>query len=247
MKPKSPKTAARHFGDMRTLYSSYFKYMGDEDMPNPFRNLNFKDRRGKGTRATPSFTNEWVRNHIVATGAFDGLTDEIFFVPLMIVETDCRPGEIINLRTADIRIDAKVPYLIIPDREDREVKTATSVRKIPLVGISLEAVRRAPNGFPKYHDKSNAFSAAANAAYRGNGLFPTDDHVIYSFRHAFEDRMKEAHIDFELRCLLMGNKIDRPDYGTGGSLEYRRKELLRIAHPVPADFFAVFDAARAAG
>lgn len=246
VKPMSPKTAARHFGDMRVLYNAYFKYMGDEDRPNPFRNLNFKDKRNKDTRKTPSFTNEWVRKTILVPGVFEDLTPEIVLAPLMIVETGCRPGEIINLRPQDIVLDAKIPHLIIPDREDREVKTATSVRKIPLVGVSLEAARRAPNGFTKYHDKSNAFSAAANAAYRRRGLFPTDHHVIYSFRHSFEDRMKEAGIDFELRCMLMGHKIDRPEYGTGGSLEYRRRELLKIAHPVPKNLFVAFDAAHGA-
>ena len=246
IKPKSPKTAARHFGDVRTLYTEYFKYMGEEDRPNPFRNLGFKDRRNKGTRKTPAFADAWVREKILVPGWFEDLEDETFLVPLMIVETGCRPGEIINLRTEDIRLDAKIPHLSIPDREDREVKTGTSVRKIPLVGVSLEAAKRAPNGFPKYHDKTNAFSAAANAAFRRNGRFPTDAHVIYSFRHSFEDRMKEAHVDYELRLLLMGHKNQRPEYGTGGSLEYQRGELMKIAHPLPDALFAAFDASRAA-
>jgi hypothetical protein len=30
---------------MRLLYSAYFKYIGEEDRPNPFRNLAFKDRQ----------------------------------------------------------------------------------------------------------------------------------------------------------------------------------------------------------
>lgn len=245
-KPKSPKTAARHFGDMRNLYTEYFKYMGEEDRPNPFRNLGFKDRRANGRRKVASFEDKWVREKILVPGWFEDLTDEIFLVPMIILETGCRPGEVINLRPEDIRIDAKIPHLVIPDRDDREVKTETSVRRIPLVGVSLEAARRASDGFPKYHDKSNGFSAAANAAFRRKKLFPTQDHVIYSFRHSFEDRMKEAGIDYELRLLLMGHKNERPEYGTGGSLEYQRKELLKIAHPVPKGFFAAFDVSREA-
>ena len=58
--------------------------------------------------------------------------------------------------------------------------------------------------------------------------------------------MQEANIDYGLRCLLMGHKVDRPKYGDGGGLEYRRDELLRIAHPIPEGFFASFDAAPAA-
>ena len=57
--------------------------------------------------------------------------------------------------------------------------------------------------------------------------------------------MKEAGIDFELRCLLMGHDNKRPEYGTGGSLEYRRTELMKIAHPFPRALFEAFDAERA--
>ena len=238
-KPMSPKTAARHFGDMRNLYTEYFKYLGDEARQNPFRNLNFKTRRGKKTRAHPPFSDEWVRDRILVPGALKGLSEEIILSTLMIVETGCRPSEIINLRPEDIVLDHDVPHLVIADRDDREVKTETSVRIIPLVGVSLEAAKRAKGGFPKYHDKSNSFSAAANAAFRRRGLFPTSKHVIYSFRHSFEDRMKEAYIDFELRTLLMGHSNERPDYGTGGSLEYRRDELLKIAHQFSDDLLSV--------
>ena len=42
--------------------------------------------------------------------------------------------------------------------------------------------------------------------------------------------MQEANTDKGLRCLLKGHKTTRPVYGDGGSLEYRRDELLKIAH-----------------
>jgi hypothetical protein len=45
--------------------------------------------------------------------------------------------------------------------------------------------------------------------------------------------MLEAGIDYGLRCTLMGHKNDRPEYGDGGSLNFRRDELLKVAHPVP--------------
>jgi hypothetical protein len=64
--------------------------------------------------------------------------------------------------------------------------------------------------------------------FKQNGLLETPDHKIYSIRHAFEDRMLEAGLDYGLRCILMGHKNDRPSYGKGGSMEYRRDELLKI-------------------
>ncbi|KCZ54671.1 hypothetical protein HY29_14055 [Hyphomonas beringensis] len=97
-KPKQPKTADRHFGDIRRLYTDYFKYVGDETRLNPFRNLTFKDRRNRGTRKYPPFADKWVREKLLVPGWYERLTDEMFLAPLMIIETGCRPGEIINLR-----------------------------------------------------------------------------------------------------------------------------------------------------
>ena len=94
-------------------------------------------------------------------------------------------------------------------------------------------MRACPEGFPHYRDRGELVSANLLKAFRHRGLFPTTDYVIYSFRHAFEKRMLEAGIDYGLRCTLMGHKTDRPAYGDGGSMAYRRDELEKIAHPVP--------------
>ena len=96
-------------------------------------------------------------------------------------------------------------------------------------------MKRAPNGFPHYRDKSALLSNSLMKAFRARGLLPTDAHRIYSFRHAFEKRMLEAGLDYGLRCTLMGHKNNRPQYGDGGSMEYRRGELLKIVHPVNAE------------
>lgn len=228
---------------MRKLYSDYYLHMGEEDRPNPFRRLYIREKKKP---PQPAFEDKWVRNKILTPGALNGITEDIVYPILMIIETGCRPSEIINLRPEDIVLDHPVPHIRIAEQEDRETKTDDSIRGMPLVGISLEAARRAPNGFSHYHDRSSAFSAAAGAAFRRRKLFPTEDHVIYSFRHAFEKRMQEANIDYGLRCLLMGHKVDRPKYGDGGGLEYRRDELLKIAHPAPEGFFESYTAALAA-
>ncbi len=75
-------------------------------------------------------------------------------------------------------------------------------------------------------------SSALNKFFRENELFPTPNHKIYSFRHSFEDRLKEAGVDDELRRLLMGHAIDRRKYGSGGSLEWRRTELKKSNWPL---------------
>lgn len=44
--------------------------------------------------------------------------------------------------------------------------------------------------------------------------------------------MLEADLDYGLRCLLMGHHDKRPKYGDGGSLQFRREQLMKIVHPI---------------
>ena len=41
--------------------------------------------------------------------------------------------------------------------------------------------------------------------------------------------MKEAGIGDDLRRILLGHRIDREEYGIGGSLEWRHDELSKVA------------------
>lgn len=88
-----------------------------------------------------------------------------------------------------------------------------------------------PNGFPRYFDKETSLSAILMKALRSRNLHPTANYKVYSIRHSFEKRMLEGSLDYGLRCKLMGHKNDRPEYGDGGLLDYRRGEMLKIAFP----------------
>lgn len=236
-KALSTKTANRDLGNMRKLYGEYFKYIGEEDRPNPFRNLSFKDKKSADV---PPFEDQWVREKILVPGVLKGLRGDADLILYALIETGCRPGEIANLLAEDINLDGDAPYISIRPKRDREIKTASSIREIPLVGVSLEAMRRAPNGFPHYRDKPDLLSANLMTAMKSRNLFPTPDHKVYSFRHSFEKRMQEAELDYGFRCMIMGHRNSRPAYGDGGSMAYRRDQLLKIAHPVSDELKSFF-------
>ena len=233
-KPLQANTANRDLGNLRKLVREYFKYIGEESRQNPFRNLSFKETV---KAEVPPFENEWVRSKILVPGALDGIKDQARLIVYALIETGCRPSELANLREEDIFLDTEAPYISIRPRRGREIKTASSIREIPLVGVSLEAMKRAPKGFPHYRDRNDLLSQSLMSTFRKRGLLPSDKHVIYSFRHSFEKRMLEAGLDYGLRCLLMGHATNRPAYGDGGSMTYRRDQLLKIAHPVPDGLF----------
>lgn len=228
---RSQNSAKRDMGNMRTLYREYFRHVGQADRPNPFRDLSYK---GGQSEKPPPFESSWIRDEILKPGALDGLNEAARGIIFALIETGCRPSEICNLPPECIVLDADVPHIVITQRMGREVKSDPSNRDIPLVGVSLAAFRRWPDGFShRYGDKENGFSATAMKFFRANGLFPTDKHVIYSFRHAFETRAMEAGIDSELRMRLMGHSIGRPDYGDGGSLKFRQGEIRKLALEYP--------------
>ncbi|WP_245272098.1 hypothetical protein [Mesorhizobium sp. LSJC285A00] len=105
------------------------------------------------------------------------------------------------------------------------------MRKIPLVGVALEVFKKYSKGFPRYKDREASLSALLNKHFKSHGLFPTEDHTVYSLRHSFEDRMKNGRLDEELRRMLMGHTIDRPKYGEGGDMKMWQEELMKIVLP----------------
>lgn len=234
-KPLSANSANRDIGNMRKLYREYWEFEGEEDRENPFRKLSF----GKhGIKDIPHFEDEWVRARLLNPEVLKGINPQAVNLLYAMIETGCRPSELANLQPENIVLSHEVPHIRIRPGENRQLKSSSSIRDIPLVGISLAAFERSPKGFPHYKDKGNLLSASLMKAFKTRGLFPTPDHRIYSFRHSFEKRMLEGGLDYGLRCLLMGHKNNRPSYGDGGSMVYRRDELLKIVHPLPAGFLS---------
>ncbi|MEQ8657447.1 MAG: hypothetical protein RIC24_09085 [Hyphomicrobiales bacterium] len=111
-----------------------------------------------------------------------------------------------------------MPHISI-EPEGRQLKSHYARRVIPLTGVSLEAIKRYPEGFPRYRNRAT-LSAAVNKFLRANGLLETPRHSMYSLRHAFEDRMLAAGIDDRIRRDLFGHLLDRVRYGKGASLEH---------------------------
>ena len=235
--PMHPSSGNRELGELRKLYREYFSFEhNDKERLNPFLALGFPE---DGSDPRPPFPIPWIETKFLTAGPLAGLNPEARGVLLAMIETGCRPSEICNLTPSAIVLDAEVPHISVRPRRanDRknlevrqfgphEVKSAASVRTIPLVGIALEVFKRFPEGFPRYMDKTSTASQTINSYLEENGLLPTQDHTLYGLRHTFEDRMKRANIDYEVRMGLFGHTVSRPSYGSGGGLPWQR-DLLR--------------------
>lgn len=228
----SGNTANRDIGNMRKIYRLHFKRLGDEARDNPFRNMVIPERKSD-KKKIPAFEAEFIERKMLVADAWGGLNVQAFLIVMAMIETGCRPSEICNLVASRIRLDAEVPYIKIDYDSARAIKNEASVREIPLVGVSLAAMAQAPDGFARYRDREDLLSAVLMKHFRRKSLLPSENHRIYSLRHSFEKRMLEAGIDYGLRCTLMGHSNDRPEYGDGGSLAFRRDKLEQIAFAVP--------------
>lgn len=175
----------------------------------------------------PPFSTDWIKGKMLAPDALSGLNTEARCILLGMINTGYRPSEGAALLPMHIQLDGDVPYILIRP-EGRQLKTRDSKRTIPLTGVSLEAMRECRNGFPRYRDKPG-LSATINKFLRENKLMESDDHVLYSLRHAFEDRLLATGVDERIRRDLMGHALDRERYGAGASLEMAHEILQRIA------------------
>ncbi len=189
----------------------------------PLSGLSFRgDEKGR----RPAFSAEWLRDKLLAPGALKGLNLEARCLLLGMVNTGYRPSEAAGLLPAHVRLDVDVPHISI-EAEGRQLKTSTSRRVIPLVGVSLEAFRECPEGFPRYRSGAGA-SNLINKFLRANGLAETPAHTIYSLRHSFEDRLLDADVDERIRRDLMGHSLNRQRYGEGASLTKLFETVLKV-------------------
>ena len=219
--PNSANKDLIHLGDVLKTVNT-MKRLG---LTLPLGELSFREGE---TRTRPPFSPEWIRNRLLAPGSLSGLNDDARGLLLGMVNTGYRPSEGAGLTAKTIRLGAAVPHIAI-EPEGRQLKSAYARRVIPLTGVSLEAFKAFPDGFPRYRESSAGLSATVNKYLKANGLLETPAHSFYSLRHAFEDRMLAAGIDDRIRRDLFGHRLDRERYGKGASLDHVARLVGEIA------------------
>jgi integrase len=161
-----------HFGDVLKTINR----MKRLNLVLPLAGLNFKQGEA-GKR--PPFSADWIKDKILAPGALDGLNDEARAILLAMVNTGARPSELAALTPECIRLDHAVPHISI-EAVRRQLKSKNAKRVIPLVGVSLEAVRGFPDGFGS--PARSACPVASLRTYFGSSI-PRDHPALRLFRN----------------------------------------------------------------
>lgn len=210
--PNSANKDLIHLGDVLKTVNR-MKRLG---LVLPLSDLSFKEGEAK---QRPPFSDGWIRDRLLVPGALHGLNDEARDILLAMVNTGARPSELAGLAADQIRLDDTVPHISIEPGK-RQLKSKNARRVIPLVGVSLDAMRRHPAGFPRYAGTSAGLSATVNKYLRAHGLLETPGHSFYGLRHSFEDRQLAAGVDERVRRDLMGHSLNRERYGKGAALDH---------------------------
>ena len=164
------------------------------------------------------------------------IDDDMRWLIALISDTGMRLAEGAGLLEEDlVGLDTGQPYVLITKHPWRNLKTASSGRKIPLVGEALWAAKRmseADNGsdfaFPRYNRRSITTANSASAALNKwlKHYVPVGC-TMHSFRHSMRDRLRAVQCPSDITDQIGGWTTDGvgQGYGSGYPMSVLREWL----------------------
>jgi len=140
----------------------------------------------------------------------------------IIFDSGMRLSEAAGLMIDDLKLEEDIPYIDLKPHPHRRVKTASSERNIPLVGMSLWAeklLKQHSTGlycFPRYTNAERCNSNSASATI--NKWIKTDggsSDVIHGLRHSFRDRLRAVEAPTDMIDQLGGWALKSVAQGYG--------------------------------
>lgn len=184
----------------------------------------------RGTR--PPFETDWLLEKLLLKENFRDIDAQAMWALFAFAETGAGLAEQTSLMPEDIRLDTDIPHIDIKRRAGKSSKTAFRPRQIPLVGFALDAFKACPQGFTDYIDNPDYLANILGGHLREKGLFPSEEHTLYSLRHSFQDRLIDADVPERVQAELMGHSVrvalGRERYGKGPTLAKKLEWMQKI-------------------
>ncbi|AEK54393.1 MULTISPECIES: site-specific integrase [Brucella] len=234
-----PITVKRYLCDVSAMVNLGIREFDVRDAVNPFQNLPIKAE----TTATvareerdplPADVVSAMRERLSANAASD-----IWNLWQILEGTGCRLGEISGLLRSDVRLKGQIPYLDLVFHEHRRLKTVGSIRRVPLIGSALKAVKDALKEsegseflFPRYGRVRGADSASAALMKHLRAVSENPKHTVHSLRHGMEDKLTRAGVSEFDRNLVLGHSSGGMSERYGGAevrLEIAFKAIKKVA------------------
>jgi integrase len=189
------------------------------DVRNPFVGV-YHDRSA-GVLVRKPIPMEAIRNVQSECHAID---DDMRWLIALISDTGMRLAEGAGLLKQDlVGLDTDLPYVCVTKHPWRNLKTASSERKIPLVGEALWAAKRiveADNAsdfaFPRYNRTSTTAANSASAALnKWLKQYVPEGCTMHSFRHSMRDRLRAVQCPADITDQIGGWTTDGVGQGYG--------------------------------
>ena len=201
------------------------------DVRNPF--IGVYHDRSAGVLVRKPIPMEAIRNVQSECRAVD---DDMRWLIALISDTGMRLAEGVGLLKQDfIGLDTDLPYVCVTKHPWRNLKTASSERKIPLVGEALWAARRiieadtASNfAFPRYNmGSATAANSASAALNKWLKQYVPVGCTMHSFRHSMRDRLRAVQCPADITDQIGGWTTDGvgQGYGSGYPMSVLREWL----------------------
>ena len=227
----SSSSVKRVFSTIRAITNLAIAEYG-LDMRSPFANVYFPELDDIKERL-PVSTHDIKLIQIHCREA----NDEMRWLLALISDTGMRLSEAAGLALNDIVLDSKIPHVNLKPNDSRRLKTKQSVRKIPLVGLSLWAAQQVKsefNGtyaFPRYTKggKCNANSASA-ALNKWLKQVASESVTVHSYRHAIRDRLRAVQCPVDIVDAIGGWSASSigEKYGQGYKLDVLQEWMVKL-------------------
>lgn len=222
----------RIFGTVRSVFNLANSEL-DLGLNNPFAQVYYD--RSRGAQEREPISEQGVKK---VQAQCRELNDDLRWLIALVSDTGLRLAEAAGLLVEDIRLDARVPHLVISEHPWRRLKNSASARLVPLVGASLwaaerisEAAGESPYAFARYTTSeatnANSASAALNKWLKKSvGKTAT----VHSFRHSMRDRLRAVECPADIVDQIGGWTTGGVGhgYGKGYPLEVMQKWLQLI-------------------
>ena len=203
------------------------------DVRNPF--IGVYHDRSAGVLVRKPIPIDDIRNIQWECHAID---DDMRWLIALISDTGMRLAEGAGLLKQDfIGLDTDLPYVCITKHPWRNLKTASSERKIPLVGEALWAAKRIVEtdnssdfAFPRYNRGSATAANSASAALnKWLKQYVPDGCTMHSFRHSMRDRLRAVQCPSDITDQIGGWTTDGvgQGYGSGYPMSVLREWLVK--------------------
>lgn len=214
----------RNIANLSSLFNRAIN-SNDLDMANPWTNLDLpREEPSEGPGKFDEAELEAVRDLAVERDTPAAL------IALMQMNTGASVGEIAGLRLEDVDLDSNIPHIKIVPHRYRTLKTTARPRSVPLVGVSLDAAKKAVAKlgaddfmlFPSYLNaktelvKNETASASVNKMVK----LVNKKRTSHSFRHSMVNRLQREGTDLLVHYQITGHSLK-----TVNEQSYNRSEI----------------------